>query len=330
VKPIKFVLGVLLTLAVAQLQSPAQAQDRYPSKPIKILIPFGPGGAPDIVARVVGEQLRASLGQGIVVENKPGAFGILAIETLAAAKPDGYTLMMGNVATNAMTPIIHRSKLKIDYAKSVVPIVRLTRIPSFLTITPSIPAKTAAEFVAWAKQQPGQVRYNTAGAGSFVHLDLIAFTRKAGIEATHIPVKSGAAQMMSDLMRGDAHFTFMNVATSAGQVRSGGLRALAIAADKRLPEFPDLPTMAEIGYAGIGTAQWQALFAPAGTPDAVIETLHKAVTEALKTEPVRAHFAKLFVQIDPTASPAQARSFLRDEMAAWGKAWTEANINLDD
>jgi tripartite-type tricarboxylate transporter receptor subunit TctC len=328
VKRFKFVLAALLALAL--VQSPAQAQDKYPSKPIRILIPFGPGGAPDIVARVVGEQLRTSLGQGIVIENKPGAFGILAVETMAAAKPDGYTLMMGNVATNAMTPIIHRKKMKIDYEKAVVPVVRLTRIPAFLVIAPSIPAKTAAEFVAWAKQRPGQVRYNTAGAGSFVHLDLIAFTRKAGIEATHIPVKSGAAQMMSDIMRGDAHFTFMNVATSAGQVRTGGLRALAIAADKRLPEFPDLPTMAEIGYPGVGTAQWQALFAPAGTPEAVIETLHKAVTEALKTDAVRANFAKSFVQIDPTTSPAEARTWLKEEMALWGKAWTEANISLDE
>ncbi|MPZ55453.1 MAG: ABC transporter substrate-binding protein [Rhizobiales bacterium] len=327
-KPIRLALGALLALSV--LPSPAHAQDKYPSKPIKILIPFGPGGAPDIVARVVGEQLRASLGQAIVIENKPGAFGILAVETMAAAKPDGYTLMMGNVATNAMTPIIHRKRMKIDYEKAVVPVMRLTRIPAFLVIAPSIPAKTSAEFVAWAKQRSGQVRYNTAGAGSFVHVDLIAFSRKAGIEAAHIPVKSGAVQMMSDIMRGDAHFTFMNVATSAGQVRGGGVRALAIAADKRLPEFPDLPTMAEIGYAGIGTAQWQGLFAPASTPDAVIERLHKAVTEALKTETVRAHFAKSFVQIDPTGSPAEARTWLKDEMTLWAKAWSEANINLDD
>ena len=327
-KRLTVVLGTLLALLV--LPFPAPAQDKYPNKPIRILVPFGPGGAPDIVARVVGEQLRASLGQGIVVENKPGAFGILAIETMAAARPDGYTLMMGNVATNAMTPVIHRSKMKIDYEKSVVPIARLTRIPSFLAITPGIPATTAAEFVAWAKQRPGQVRYGTAGAGSFVHLNSIAFSRKAGIEATHIPVKSGAAQLMSDLIRGDVHFAFMNVATSTAQVKSGGLRALAIAADKRLPEFPDLPTMAEIGYAGIGTAQWQALFAPAGTPNEVIETLHKAVMEALKSEPVRAHFAKSFVQIDPTASPAEAKVWLKQEITAWDKAWTDANITLDE
>jgi tripartite-type tricarboxylate transporter receptor subunit TctC len=328
VKHLRVIFGALVALLLAQ--APTVAQDKYPGKPIKILIPFGPGGAPDIVARVVGEELRHILGQAIVVENKPGAFGIVAIETMVSAKPDGYTLMMGNVATNAMTPIIYRNKLKVDYDKTVVPIVRLTRIPSFLTITPSIPAKTVAEFVAWAKQHKGQVRYNTAGAGTFTHLDCLGFIRKAGFEADHIPVKSGAAQMMSDLMRGDVQFTFMNVATSAGQVRQGGLRALAIAADHRLADFPNIPTMAEVGYPGIGTAQWQALFTPAGTPKEAIETISKAVKQALQSEAVRANFAKSFVQIDPSGSPEETRQWLQQETAAWGKALAEANIHLDE
>jgi tripartite-type tricarboxylate transporter receptor subunit TctC len=320
--------GLLLLLLLLLL--PASAQDKYPNKPIKILVPFGPGGAPDIVARVVGEQLRHILGQAIVVENKPGAFGIVAIETMVSAKPDGYTLMMGNVATNAMTPIIYRKKLKVDYDKTVVPVVRLTRIPSMLTITPSIPAKTVAEFVAWAKQHKGQVRYNTAGAGTFTHLDCLGFIRKAGFEADHIPVKSGAAQMMSDLMRGDVQFTFMNIATSAGQVRQGGLRGLAVAADKRLADFPDIPTMAEVGYAGIGTAQWQALFAPAGTPKEAIETINNAVKQALQSEAVRSNFAKSYVQIDPSGTPEETKAWLHQEMVTWGKAIADANISLDE
>ena len=327
-KHLKVALGALLALMLANSQ--ASAQDKYPNRPIKILIPFGPGGAPDIVARVVGEQLRKSLNQAIVVENKPGAFGILAIDNMVSAKADGYTLMMGNVATNAMTPILYRSKFKFDYDKSVVPIVRTTRIPAFLAITPSIPAKTVPEFIAWAKAQNGHVRYNTAGAGTFTHLDCLGFIKKAGFTADHIPVKSGASQMMSDLMRGDVHFTFMNVATSAGQVKQGGLRALAVAADHRLPDFPDVPTMAEVGYPGIGTAQWQALFAPAGTPKEAIEVLSKAVKQALQTEAVRNNFAKIYVQIDPSGTPAETREWLHRETATWAKAIAEANVNLDE
>lgn len=327
-KHLKLFLGLMLALLL--VQSAATAQDKYPNRPIRILIPFGPGGAPDIVARVLGEQLRKSLNATIVVENKPGAFGILALDTMVNAKADGYTLMMGNVATNAMTPILYRSKLKFDYDKSVVPIVRTTRIPAFLAITPSIPAKTVPEFIAWAKAQKGHVRFNTAGAGTFTHLDCLDFMKKAGFEADHIPVKSGASQMMTDLMRGDVHFTFMNVATSAGQVKKGGLRALAVAAEQRLADFPDVPTMAEVGYPGVGTAQWQALFAPAGAPKEAIDVLSKAVKQALQSETVRATFAKTYVQIDPSGTPAETREWLKKDSAAWGKAIAEAHLNLDE
>jgi tripartite-type tricarboxylate transporter receptor subunit TctC len=143
-------------------------------------------------------------------------------------------------------------------------------------------------------------------------------------------VKSGAAQMMSDLMRGDVQFTFMNVATSAGQVRQGGLRGLAVAADKRLADFPNIPTMAEVGYAGIGTAQWQALFAPAGTPKEAIETINNAVKQALQSEAVRSNFAKSYVQIDPSGTPEETKAWLHQEMVTWGKALADANISLDE
>ena len=262
-RSISLVLGLV---AVALTVQPLPAQEKFPAKPIKVLIPFGPGGAPDIVARVIGDQVRSILGQPFVIENKPGAFGILATEEMARSRPDGHTLMLGNVATNAMTPIIHRKKMTIDYTSAVVPVARLTRIPSFLAITPKIEPKTVAEFIAYAKSRPGQIRYNTAGAGSFVHVDNVAFARKAGLDMVHIPVKSGAVQMMNDIILGDVHVSFLNVATSAGQVRAGGVRALAVTTDQRLPDFPDVPTMAGGRFAGIGTAQWQALFAPAGTP----------------------------------------------------------------
>src|SRR5262249_8259185 len=200
----------------------------------------------------------------------------------------------------------------------------------FLVITPKIEAKTVAEFIAYAKARPGQIRYNTAGAGSFVHLDNVAFARKAGIEMVHIPVKSGAVQMMNDIMLGDVHVSFLNVATSAAQVRAGGVRALAVTADERLRDFPDVPTMAEVGFAGIGTAQWQALFVPAATPHPVLETLNNAVLEALRNETVRETFAKSYVRIDPTGSPDEARAWLRQDMADWARAIAEVKLDVDE
>jgi tripartite-type tricarboxylate transporter receptor subunit TctC len=322
--------SALALLALVVVGQPAQAQETYPAKPIKVLIPFGPGGAPDIVARVIGEQMRRILGQPFVVENKPGAFGIVAIEEMVRARPDGHTLMIGNVATNAMTPIIYRKKMTINYETAVVPVARLTRIPAFLALTPKMEPKTLAEFIAYAKARPGQMRYNTAGAGSFVHLDNVAFAKKAGIEMVHVPVKSGAVQMMNDLMLGDVHITFINVATGAGQVRAGGVRAVAVTADERLADFPDVPTMAEVGFAGIGTAQWQGLFAPAGTPPAVIERLHRAVVDALQTPSVRETFAKSYVRIDPTRSPEDARTWLQQEMKDWAAALAEVKLEVDE
>jgi tripartite-type tricarboxylate transporter receptor subunit TctC len=327
VRSTTIVLGLLSVLAAVQ---PASSQERFPAKPIKVLIPFGPGGAPDIVARVIGDQMRRILGQPFVIENKAGAFGIVATEEMVRSRPDGYTLMLGNVATNVMTPIIHRKKMTIDYEAAVVPIARLTRIPSFLAITPKIEPGTVAEFVAYAKARPGRIRYNTTGAGSFVHVDNVAFARKAGLDMVHIPVKSGAVQMMNDLMLGDVHVTFLNVATSAGQVRSGGVRALAVAADQRLPDFPDVPTMAEVGFAGIGTAQWQALFAPAGTPQPVLATLQRAIIEALQTPTVRETFAKSYIRIDPTGSLDEARTWLRREMAEWRAALAEIKLDVEE
>ena len=327
VRPITILLALIAVVLAAQ---DAPAQEKFPAKPIKVLIPFGPGGAPDIVARVIGDQVRGILGQPFVIENKPGAFGILATEEMARSRPDGHTLMLGNVATNAMTPIIHRKKMTIDYDAAVVPVARLTRIPSFLAITPKIEPKTVAEFVAYAKARPGQIRYNTAGAGSFVHVDNVAFARKAGLDMVHIPVKSGAVQMMNDIMLGDVHVSFLNVATSAGQVRSGGVRALAVTADQRLPDFPDVPTMAEVGFAGIGTAQWQALFAPAGTPAAALETLQRTMLEALQAPAARETLGKSYIVIDPTRSLEEARAWLRQEMTAWAGALAEIKLDIDE
>ena len=309
----------------------AAAQDKYPSRPVKVLVPYAPGGATDIVARVVGEQLRQILGQSFVVENKPGAFGILAIEEMARSKPDGYTLMLGNVSTNAITPVLFPKKLSIDYAKDVVPVARLADLPAFLVATKNnFPPKSFAEFVAYVKQHPGKVRYCSVGVGSYPHFDMEVLSRRAGLDMIHIPVKAGAGGIINDLVNGDLQVCFLNVATTSGQVRAGHLQVYAVVSDKRLPDFPDFPTMAEVGYPGVGTIAWQALFAPSGTPPDVIETLHKAVVQALESEPVRDSFKKSGIRAAPTASPEDARTWLRGEMEAWRKIVAETKIDLTE
>src|SRR5262245_42903540 len=255
----------LAALCLALGAVTASAQDKYPSKPVKIVVPYAPGGATDITSRLFGEQMRQILGQQFVVESKPGAFGILAIEEMARSKPDGYTLMVGNVSTNAITPILFQKKFskEIDFEKSVVSVSRLAIYPSFLitTTAQNFDVKTVADLVAHAKKNPGKVRYTSAGVGSFPHFDTEVFAKRAGAEMLHIPNKTGAAGMINDLVVGDAQVAFINAASTASMIKAGKLRPIAVLAEARLAEYPDVPTLAEAGYPGVGTLHWQSMLA---------------------------------------------------------------------
>lgn len=327
-KRLSIILLSAFALAIGATAAPAQ--DKYPSKPVKIIVPYAPGGATDIVARVLGEQLRQSLGQSFVVENKPGAFGIIALEEMARSKPDGYTLMIGNVTTNAITPLMYAKKLKIDYEKDVVPVGRLVDIPEFLLATTTdFPPKTAAEFIAYAKANKGKVRYGTVGVGSYPHFDMAYFAHRAGdLDMIAIHNKAGASGVINDMVTGDTQGSFLNVASSAAMIKAGKLRPLALVNHARLPEYPDVPTMKEIGYADVGTLAWQAMFAPAGTPKNVLEALHKAVNDAMNAPAAQEAFKKQNFNIVPNKSLDDAKSWLADEMAAWKKITAQVKIEV--
>jgi tripartite-type tricarboxylate transporter receptor subunit TctC len=320
---------VLCAALLAMGLVPAAAQG-YPSGPVRLVVPFGPGGGADIIARVVAEHLRKKFNQPFVVENKPGAFGILGIEDMVRARHDGYTLQIGNISTNTITPILHAKKFKINPEKDVLPITRLVEIPSFLIgTTKDFAPKTFAEVVAYAKQNPGKVRYSSAGIGSFPHFDMAILAKRAGVDMLHVPNQAAAAGMLKDLATGDGQVGFINVATSAPLIRTGQLRAYGIAAEQRLADYPDVPTMAELGYAGAGTRQWLALFAPTGVPQPVLETLHAAVVEALKDSAVLDALKKSGMDPVPNASLAEARTWLQSENAAWRKITDEIKVDLE-
>jgi tripartite-type tricarboxylate transporter receptor subunit TctC len=327
----RFVLMLLSALTLAAAHVEAAAQDRYPSRPVKILVPFGAGSATDIVIRIIGEQMRQTLGQPIVVDNRPGAFGITAIEEMARSKPDGYTLQIGNVGTNALTPVLYRKKLSIDFERDVVPVARLTDVPLFFVATTrNFPPTTLAEVVAYAKQHPGKVRYASVGVGSNNHFDMEIFAKRAGLEMIHIPIKAGGAGMTNDLVTGDSQIGFVNIASAGGMIKAGQLRALGVVSNQRLGEYPDVPTMAELGYPGVGTPLWSALFAPAGTPKDVLETLHKSALQALQSAPVQEAFKKQVIRAVPTSSLDEARTWLKEEMAAWSRIVSDVKVELTD
>jgi tripartite-type tricarboxylate transporter receptor subunit TctC len=310
-------LGVAL-LCLAFAAGTACAQDKYPSKPVKIVVPYAPGGATDIVARIMGDQLRQITGQSFVVENKPGANGIVAINEMVNAKPDGYTLMIGNVTTNAITPVLTPAKVP-GYDQRVAPVTVVNDIPEFLVVTTNnFAVKSVPELIDYAKKNPGKLRYGTVGAGSYPHYDMAYFAKKAGdLDMIAIHNKNGASGVINDMITGDTQASFLNVASTAAQIKAGKLRPLALVNHQRLPEFPDVPTMQEIGFPGVGTIAWQGLFAPAGTPKDVLETLFKASLEALKSPAVVEAFKKQNFNIVPNASLDDSKAWLAKEIKTW-------------
>src|SRR3954452_17088982 len=325
----RFNLALLAAIAVVFAPA-AQAQDKYPSKPVKVEVPFGAGSATDIVIRIVGDQLRHELGQQFVIENKPGAFGILAIEEMVKARPDGYTLQVGNPGTNVLAPIVYKDKFKIDYDKEVVMVSRLGEVPLILAATTKdFAPKNYGEFIALAKANPGKVRYASVGVGSNNHYDTEAFAQWAGIKLTHIPNKGGGGAITNDVLRGDVHAVLVNAASSAGLAQAGKLRVLAVMADQRLPDYPDAPTFKELGYAN-GKGLWSALYAPAATPRDVLETVRKAAVQSLESEPVQTAFSKQMIKAVPNSSLEDAQAFNRAEMAYWKKVTDQVKVELPD
>jgi tripartite-type tricarboxylate transporter receptor subunit TctC len=321
----------LILFAVLSLTGMAVAQDKYPNRPVKVIVPYAPGGATDIVARIVGDAFQKVTGQGFVVLNKPGAFGMLALDEMMKAAPDGYTIMIGNVSTNAITPILYGKKMSFDYGKSVTAVTNLIDVPAFLLVTTvnDFPAKSVAEFIDYAKKNPGKVRYGTVGVGSYPHYDMAYFAKRAGdLDLVALPNKNGAAGVIQDMLRGDVQAAFLNVASTAGQVQAGKFRPLAVVNRARLKEYPDIPTLEEAGFRDVGTVAWNGLFAPAATPKPVLEALFKVVTEALQSPEATEKLRKQNFNIVPNKSLAEAQSWLAREMKHWETITTTVKIEL--
>ncbi|HZP69968.1 MAG TPA: tripartite tricarboxylate transporter substrate binding protein [Pseudolabrys sp.] len=321
----------MILFAVLCLTGVAVAQDKYPNRPVKVIVPYAPGGATDIVARIVGDAFQKITGQGFVVLNKPGAFGMLALDEMMKAAPDGYTIMIGNVSTNAITPILYGTKMSFDYGKSVTAVTNLIDVPAFLLVTTAndFPVKSVAELVDYAKKNPGKVRYGTVGVGSYPHYDMAYFAKRAGeLDLVALPNKNGAAGVIQDMLRGDVQAAFLNVASTAGQVQAGKFRPLAVVNHARLKEYPDVPTMEEAGFPDVGTVAWNGLFAPAATPRPVLEALFVAVTQALQSAEATEKLHKQNFNIVPNKSLADAQAWLASEMKHWQTVTSTVKIEV--
>jgi tripartite-type tricarboxylate transporter receptor subunit TctC len=320
----------LLALAFcAAAALPAAAQDAYPNRPVKFLVPYAPGGATDIIARIVAAKLTDSLGQSFVVENKPGANGNLALEATARAAPDGYTLLVGNVSTNAINESVYAKELTIKPTRDLVGVTKLVEIPHIVVANAGFPPNNIAELIAAAKKEPGKINFASVGVGSYPHLDMERFMRAAGIQMTHVPYKGGAGPVIPAMIAGEVQVGFFNLASLLPHIKSGRLKALAVVPAQRLPELPNVPTLAEQGFPGIGTNAWQGLFAPAATPKPIVDKLYRAVAAALGTPQMKADLGKKMLTVNLSGSPDDFQKLVVRETREWGDFLRQANLKLE-
>ena len=324
-RPERALLMGAMAMAAVLLAAPgARAQD-WPTRPVRLVVPYPPGGPTDIVARVVGQKLSEQLKQPVVIENRPGAGGNIGAEATAKAAPDGYTLLVATTA-HAINMTLF-TKPGYNTQKDFAPVSLLTRGPLGLVTAPATPAANVAELIALAKAKPGQVSFASSGNGQSTHLAAELFNSMAGTHMTHVPYK-GSAPALTDVMGGQATVMFDTMLSAMPFVREGRLRALAITGATRSPAAPDVPTMAQAGLPGYEATAWNALLAPAATPPAVIATLSNALKTVLEQEEVRAKFATQGFAAEWT-TPGATAQFLTREIDKWGKVVKASGATID-
>ncbi len=320
-------LLLALTLWPAIALGAQPAAQNYPTRPIRMVIPFAPGGATDIIARILEPKLSKQLGQQIVVDNRTGAAGNIAVELVAQAQPDGYTLLVGNISTNSINPILFAKTMRVNALKDLSGVSKLVAIPNFILGSPKLPANTLKEALDYAKTRQGQLNFQ-APLGSYSHLDMLALTAAAGVKMVHLPSK-GAGETLPALLRGDIHITISNVASNIGAVRAGQVKAFAVTSENRLADMPNIPTMAESGYPGIGSLNWNGVFARAGTPKAVITKLHASIIAAMKELEAEGMLTKRSLPMSLSESPAEFDAYVASENKRWLKIISDNNVSID-
>jgi tripartite-type tricarboxylate transporter receptor subunit TctC len=311
-------LTLLLTLAGG-----AAAQD-YPTKPVRLIIPFPPGGSNDVVGRMIATQLGERLGKQVVVDNRGGAGGVIGTEVAAGAAPDGYTILVVSLAYT-VNPWLY--KLKYDPLKSFVPVAMLASGANVLTVHPSVPVNSLEQLIALAKQKPGELNYASAGAGSFQHLGSELFKLMAGVDIVHVPFKGGGPAMI-DVVGGHSQVLVSSLVQTGAHIRSGKLKALGVGSAKRSALFPDIPTIAEAGVPGYEMANWWGILAPAGTPQPIVDKLAKEIGVVLSAPETQKHFAAEGAEV-VQKTPAEFAAFIEAELAKWQRVVKDAKIKAE-
>jgi tripartite-type tricarboxylate transporter receptor subunit TctC len=320
------ILKALLALAALTLPAaPAGAQGAFPSKPLNFVIPFGPGGATDIIARTIQPKLTERFGQPVLIDNKPGAGGVVATSYVAKSAPDGHTLFL-SWDTHTINPIVIKD-LPYDTFKDFAPVTLLVRLPLVMAAWGGLPAKTLGEFIALAKAQPGKFNFASIGSGSSNRLHSELLNSLAGTQVVHVPYKGGGPAIQA-MITGEVAYGFFSYAATRGHLQAGKLKALAVTGTRRMAELPDVPTMAESGFPGYEAYSWMGIYAPAGTPEAVIARLNREFLATLADPEVKAKLVASGVEI-VGSSPQQLAQFQRADYEKWAKFVQEAKLKFD-
>ena len=315
---------LVLVIGLLAACSAAMAQAAYPSKPVTLVVPFPPGGALDIVARALADEMRKHLGQPVIVENRAGAGGTLGTGAVARAAADGHTIMLGSVATHAIAPGLYHN-LSYDALKDFVPITQVTASPLLVASSAKLSVATLPELIASARAQPGKLNYASTGNGTAVHLAGEMLKSTANLDVVHVPYKGGS-EAITALMTGEASYMVVNVELVLPQVRGGKARALAVTGSRRLAILPDVPTLREAGFAGAEVTTWFGLFAPAGTPKVAVDRLQRDAATSLQTLKER-----LAAQGDEAvgSTPEEFAAWIRAEHAKWGKVIKDFGVKIE-
>jgi tripartite-type tricarboxylate transporter receptor subunit TctC len=304
--------------AIATAQTPA-----YPTKPVHIIVGYPAGGSTDIVARIIGNWLSIKLGQQFVIENRPGAGNNIGTEAVAKAAPDGYTMLLINPA-NTINATLYK-KLSFNFLKDIQPVANVIEVPNVMEVNPDVPAKTVAEFIAYAKANPDKINVASSGNGTSIHMTGELFKMVTGLKMTHVPYK-GSAPMLTDLLGGQVQVTFDNLPSSIGHIRNGKLRALGVSTSRRSPELPDVPTIAET-VPGFEASAFFGFGVPAGTPKEIVDLLNKTINSALDDNETAAKLKQLG-GIPAAGTPADFTKYLTAETAKWEKVVNAANLSV--
>jgi tripartite-type tricarboxylate transporter receptor subunit TctC len=320
-----FVAATACASVVFGIAAPALAQT-YPTKPIRMVVPFPPGGTTDILGRVAAQKLSEALGQQVIVDNRPGAGGNIGTEAVAKSPPDGYTLLTDPGSTLTMNPSLF-AKLPFDPLKDFAPVSILAAVPNLLVVHPSLPVRNVKELIALAKARPGQLNYASSGAGQSTHLSMELFKSMARVNMTHVPYK-GSSPAITDLLGGHVLLMFDNMPSALPHAKAGKLRGIAVSTAKRSPVTPDVPTVAESGLPGFEVSVWFAVLAPAGTPREIVERLNGVLVKALKSADVRERLSSQGAEpIGDT--PAEFTAVMKRDLLKWAKVVKDADIKLD-